>query len=122
MSTFGNQSGIDLSPDDKPMETNPETNQGQPSPNDSALKQSDTQSQDDGSTPNVVLSKDREHEAVPEGLTNIGTVGIVLPSIEIQMTGFYLPQDEASRLVSQFRQYKFLVNKGQATPAVRIGE
>lgn len=94
------------------------------SPDPAALDEgtSETQSHDDGETPNVVLSKDREEDALPEGLTNIGTVGIILPDVEAQKAGFYLPQEQASRLVSQFRQFKFLVKKGQDTPSVRIGE
>lgn len=97
------------------------------SPAPAALTQPETSetqlSKDDGTKrPNVVLSSDRKNQALPEGLVNIGNVGIVLPDPATQGKGFYLKPDDAAVLVAQFRQFKFLVNKGQATPPVKIGE
>jgi hypothetical protein len=76
----------------------------------------------EGDKPNVILSKDHPEGPLPEGLVNIGNIGIVMPDTDSQESGFYVPAEEASVLVAQFRQFKFMVDKGQKTPSVRIGE
>lgn len=60
---------------------------------------------------NVRLAKSRHKEALPEGLTNIGTTSVEIPNKAQQIAGFYVK--DAGVLVAQFRQYKFRQNKGQ---------
>lgn len=71
-------------------------------------------------TVTVALSRDKESEALAEGLVNIGNTPINIPDLEGQLAGFELTAEEAGTLVTQFRQYKFFVEKGQATPPVFI--
>lgn len=71
---------------------------------------------------NVKLSADAADLALPEGQLNIGTCGMKIPSKAQQLAGFRLSKEQAARLVAQFRQFKFFVDKGQAAPPVKIGE
>ena len=65
--------------------------------------------------PNVRLSKAREGEALPKGLLNIGMhEGIMIPTKETQIQGFFVK--DPAVLVSQFRQYKFVQEKGSERP------
>jgi hypothetical protein len=68
----------------------------------------------------VRLSGERPEDALPEGLTNIGRVGVMIPDSASQQAGFMLTKDQAAALVGQFRQYKFATEKGTDTPSVSI--
>lgn len=131
MSTFTDMLSGTKPPDEVPNALNEEINAdlideitsvGDPSPNPAASQTPEApKAQLPAGEANVILSADRLSEALGEGLTNIGTVGVTLPDPETQAGGFYVPQEKASVLVVQFPQYKFLVKKGQATPPVKIG-
>jgi hypothetical protein len=64
--------------------------------------------------PNVRLSKQRTDDALPEGLVNIGMIGIEIPNAETQLAGFY--SKDASVLINQFPQYKHVQKKGSERP------
>lgn len=95
----------------------------QPTPSPAPITSSVQMSADDGTKrANVILSAEKQDQALPKGLTNIGNIAVTLPDEANQIAGFYLEPELAATLIVQFRQYKFLVNKGQATPPVKIGE
>ena len=132
MSSEFSQSGIETDIEETPLVA-PNTNldfvddgveldNDPPSPDPTAFGTGDKDEDDEGEVRNVILSGDRLEDALPEGLTNIGMVAVELPDAEGQAAGFYLPQEQAAVLIAQFRQFKFFVKKGQATPPVRIGE
>jgi hypothetical protein len=49
---------------------------------------------------NVVLAASAKDKALPEGLTNIGRHGVVIPDPQAQLRGFYT--EHAGLLVAQF--------------------
>ena len=130
MSTFKDMLSGTQPPDEVPNALNEELNEDlvneitsvDPSPSPAASETPEApKAQLPAGEANVILSAERLGDALGEGLTNIGTVGVMLPDPETQAGGFYVPQEKASVLVVQFPQYKFLVKKGQATPPVTIG-
>lgn len=62
--------------------------------------------------PNVALAPSQEDKALTKGLCNIGMESVMIPNKEAQLAGFYAPN--ASTLVAQYPQYKFIQTKGQA--------
>lgn len=69
-------------------------------------------------TPNIVLSKELKEQGLAEGVTNVGMKSFALPSVEEQLQGFYV--EDPGVFVGQFRQYKFLVRKGEDVPSIVI--
>lgn len=64
-----------------------------------------------GPRPNVRLASSKESEALPEGRCNIGMGSVMIPSLEKQLAGFHV--EDPGLLVGQFRQYKFVQEKGR---------
>jgi hypothetical protein len=67
---------------------------------------------------NVVLSADMEHKALTPGVTNIGNTTVIVPEVEQQLAGFKV--DEPGVFVTQFRQFKFWVKKGDNVPPATL--
>ena len=61
---------------------------------------------------NVRLASSQKELALPEGTCNIGMSSVEVPDEAQQIAGFYV--DDPGLLVGQFRQYKFIQEKGQA--------
>jgi hypothetical protein len=62
--------------------------------------------------PNVRLAASKVDSALPEGTCNIGMETVEIPDVKTQLAGFYT--ENASTLVGQYPQYKFMQKKGQA--------
>lgn len=61
---------------------------------------------------NVRLASSQEELALPKGTCNIGMSSIEIPDKAQQLAGFYA--EDPGLLVGQFRQFKFIQEKGQA--------
>jgi hypothetical protein len=65
-----------------------------------------------GSGPGKVrLAKSKKDQALPEGPANIGQVTINIPNVDQQLKGWIA--EDAGVLVAQYRQYKFVEDKGK---------